>query len=139
MSHSIKESGASLDFGLLLIRVVFALLLFYGHGLEKLGVVFGGHDIQFGDPIGLGMTTSFYLAAFAEGICTLFLILGLFSRYATIILTINFLVILYYHISLAGDHFAILESRFMYAAVFAGLIFTGPGGFSLDAVLGKRK
>lgn len=130
-----KDWRYSKDIGLLIIRVVFGLVVFYGHGFEKLSVIFSGQEIQFADPIGLGPELSYYLAGFAEGICSLLLILGLFSRFASAILTVNFIVILILHGFIIGDGFNILELRFLYLSTFIGLTFTGPGRISLDYLL----
>lgn len=138
MNFLTKDYKAGRDFGLLVIRVVVALVLLYGHGAEKLSVIFSGQPIQFMDPIGLGANFSFYLAAFAEGICTIFLILGLFSRFASIILTINFIVIIILHGLIIGDGFNVLELRFLYLAAFFATIFTGPGRVSLDTLFYGR-
>lgn len=125
--------------GLLILRLVAALVLLYGHGWGKLVVIFSGQEIQFMDPIGIGPGLSFYLAGFAEGICALLLILGLFSRLATLILSINFLVIFIFHAFIAGDSFAVLELRFLYLFTFIALTLTGPGRISLDYLwLGKK-
>ena len=120
------------NIGLLILRVVFAFALIYGHGFGKLSVIFTGKEIQFMDPVGIGPNLSFYLAAFAEGICTLFLIAGLFTRYVAFILSINFVVIFSFHAFIAKDGFDILEPRLFYLFCFIALIFTGPGRISLD-------
>lgn len=129
----------SKDIGLFIIRVVFGLVLFYGHGFDKLSVIFSGQEIQFANPVGLGPELSFYLAAFAEGICSLLLILGLFSRFASVILTFNFIVILIFHAFIIGDGFKVLELRFLYLSTFLALIFTGPGKISLDHLFFNKK
>lgn len=131
-SFLLKENRASQDIGLLLLRIVAGLVLLYGHGFQKLTVIFTGQEIRFGDPLGIGMTSSFYLVAFAEGICALLLIFGLFSRAAALILTFNFLVILWVHL---GDEFKILELRFFYLASYTALALLGPGRISLDYLL----
>jgi len=126
--------------GLLILRLVAALVLLYGHGFEKLSVIFSGQEIQFMDPIGIGPSLSFYLAGFAEGICSILLILGLFSRIATLILSVNFLVIFIFHAFMAGDSFAVLELRFFYLFTFIALTLTGPGKISLDYLwFGREK
>ena len=127
-----NEYKTGKDIGLLILRVVFAFALIYGHGFGKLSVIFGGHEIQFLDPIGIGPTLSFYMAAFAEGICTLFLLAGLFTRFAAFILSINFIVIFSFHAFIAKDGFEVLEPRLFYLFCFVALIFTGPGRISLD-------
>lgn len=130
-----KDWRYSKDVGLLIIRVVFGVVLIYGHGFEKLSVIFTGQEIRFADPIGLGPELSYYLAGFAEGICAFLLIFGLFSRLASAILSLNFIVIVILHAFLVGDGFQVLELRFLYIAVFIALTFTGPGKISLDHLL----
>ena len=124
--------------GLLILRLVFGLVLIYGHGFEKMAVVLSGQEIQFMDPIGIGASTSYYMAAFAEGVCAILLILGLFSRIATLILSINFLVIFIFHAFMIGDGFDVLELRFFYLFSFIALTLTGPGKLSLDHLLFRR-
>ncbi len=127
------------DIGLLILRLVFGLVLLYGHGFEKLSVIFSGQEIQFMDPIGIGASTSFHLAAFAEGVCAILLILGLFSRIATLILTANFIVIFIFHAFMVHDGFNVLELRFLYLFAFIAFTFTGPGRYSLDYLLFRQK
>lgn len=127
------------DVGILLLRVLFGFVLIYGHGFEKLATIFSGAEIHFMNPIGIGADLSFYLAAFAEGICSLLLIFGLFTRYAAIILTINFLVIFSLHAFKFGDGFQTLEPRAMYLFAYIAFIFMGGGKFSLDYFFAKRK
>lgn len=134
----IREYSTARDMGLLILRLVFAIVLLYGHGYGKMSVILGGQEIQFMDPIGIGMVTSFYLAAFAEGICAILLIFGLFSRVASLILTINFMVIFIFHAYIIGDAFEILEMRYLYLFTFLALTLMGPGRFSLDYMLFSR-
>lgn len=131
-----KEFKQGNSFGLFILRFTAGLLLFFGHGFKKLSVIFSGSEIQFGDPIGLGPELSFYLVAFAEGICSLFLAAGFFTRISTLILIINFLVILNVH---AADGLAKLELGLFYFFSFATLFFTGAGKFSLDHLLFNKK
>lgn len=138
-SFLVKESKAASDTGLLLLRIVAGLVLLYGHGFEKLGVIFSGQPIQFMDPIGLGPKTSFFMAAFAEGICSILLVLGLFSRFASLVLSINFVVIFIFHAFIVGDGFQVLELRFLYLMTFVALTFLGPGRRSLDYLLFGRQ
>jgi putative oxidoreductase len=139
-NYLVKDSKGGSALGLFILRVTAGLVLLYGHGFDKLSTIFSGQEIKFMDPIGFGATTSFYLAAFAEGICAIFLVLGLFSRLASLILSINFLVVFIVHAYIIGDGFQILELRFFYLATFIALTLTGPGKISLDYLLfrGKR-
>lgn len=136
----VSESKSVKDFGLLIIRVVSGLVLLYGHGYSKMIKLFSGQEIKFGDPIGLGTELSFYLVVFAEGICAILLILGLFTRYAAIILTFNFCIIFLVHAVFNKDGFKHLELIYLYTSAFFALIFAGPGKYSLDyALFNKRK
>jgi putative oxidoreductase len=138
LNFFIRDGNKGHDTGLLILRLVFGLVLIYGHGFEKMVTIFSGQEIQFMDPIGIGAGTSFYMAAFAEGVCAILLILGLFSRIAALILSINFLVIFIFHAFIIGDGFAILELRFFYLFSFIALTFTGPGRWSLDYLFFHR-
>lgn len=124
------------DLGIFIFRVVFGLILLFGHGIGKLNVILTGQDIQFMDPIGLGKNLSFYLVVFAEVICALLLILGLFTRVSAAILTFTFLVVLMVHFN---DGFAVLELRLFYLFSYIALTITGGGKFSLDQILFNKK
>ena len=126
------------DIGTFIIRFIFGFLLIYGHGWDKLNVILSGQEIQFLDPIGIGMHLSFFLAMFAETICALLIIFGLCTRMAAIILSINFIVIFIFHALTFGDSFAVLEPRYFYLFAFVALIFTGGGKFSLDKMVFKN-
>lgn|SRR5699024_429827 len=134
-----KDYGKGNDYGLLILRIVAGLVLLYGHGFEKLTIILTGQEIQFMDPVGLGATLSFYLVAFAEGICAILLVLGLFTRWSALILSINFLVILLIHAFIMGDGFQVLEVRFFYLASYISLLLLGAGRISLDYLLFKPK
>lgn len=135
MNVLLRNFKSGNDIGLLILRLVFGLVLIYGHGFDKIATVIRWDEIQFMDPIGIGATLSFYLAAFAEGVCATLLIIGLFSRFAALVLSVNFIVIFIFHAFMVGDNFMILEPRFFYLFTFIALFFTGPGRFSLDYYL----
>ncbi|HZW65726.1 MAG TPA: DoxX family protein [Hanamia sp.] len=139
MTLTNNHSTAGKDIGLFILRIVFAFAIFYGHGFSKLSLIFGGQEIQFMDPIGIGAKLSFFLAAFAEGICAIFLLVGLFSRLASFILVLDFVVIVWFHAFVAKDGFNVLELRFLYLFCFIALLFTGPGRISLDQLLFSKK
>ena len=134
----LNESKTGKDMGLLVLRLAFGLVLIYGHGFEKLTTIFSGQEIQFMDPFGIGAKTSFYLAGFAEGICAIFLIIGLFGRIPALILTINFLAVFIFHAFIAADGFPVLELRFFNLWGFRALALTGPGKYSIDYLFLKR-
>jgi putative oxidoreductase len=118
------------DIGLLALRLGFAGAVIWRHGYPKIPALLGNPD-QFFDPIGIGGSASLALAAFAEVVCALAVALGWYSRWASLILTGNFVVIvLFLHqLQVPGDRG---ELALLYLIAFAGLFFTGPGRFSLD-------
>ena len=117
------------DVGLLILRVMLGLFMFYGHGMGKVGRLFGDDPISFADPFGLGPTASLALAAFAEGICSIFVVLGLWTRWALITLIITMSVAFTRHM---GDDFCQMEKALFYLFGFIALFFAGPGRYSLD-------
>ena len=105
------EWKAGKEIGILILRLAAGYFILYGHGFNKLEVIFTGQEIKFLDPIGLGTNLSFYLVAFAEGICALLIILGLYTRLAALVLAFNFIVILIVH---SADNFIDIEHIYLY-------------------------
>jgi len=126
----------SIDVVLFILRVGAAALILT-HGIPKLLMLFGGGEIQFLDPVGLGMEISLTLSVFAEVICAVLLILGLASRLAAIPLIINMGVA--YFIVHAQDPFQVKELALVYLLIFTTLLITGSGKYALDHYLLKRK
>lgn len=118
-----------------ILRVGGAALIL-AHGIPKLIKVFEG-DFSFADPIGLGTELSLILSAFAEGICGILLLLGLWTRLATIPLIINMAVaVLFAH---AGDPFGVKEKALLFLLIFIVLFFTGGSKYSLDKKIAARR
>lgn len=117
--------------GLLVLRLAFGGMLLT-HGWPKLQMILNGQAASFPDPLGIGPETALYLSTFAEFGCAILVMAGLLTRLATIPLIINFLVAaLVVH---AGQPFENMEKALMYGSAFAGLLFAGPGLYSLDAL-----
>ena len=131
-----KLNSTSLDaiwsshIAVFLLRV-FSSLFMLTHGFPKVMKVING-DMSFADPIGLGAGLSLVLSAFAEGICSLFVLLGWKTRLAAIPLIINMAVAVFF--AHAGDPFGDKEMALLYLLIFVVLFITGAGKYSLDRV-----
>ena len=117
------------DLGFLMMRLAAAFMLF--HGTPKL-LGFTERMEKFPDPIGIGTVPSLVLCVFAEFFCTVFIVLGLFTRVMLVPLLINMTVVIF--IVHAADPLAEKEMAFMYFFLYLGLFFTGPGKYSVDGI-----
>lgn len=125
------------DYGLLILRLVFGFSMIYGHGFGKLTRLFGTEEIRFADPFGLGPAASLALAVFAEVLCSLLIMLGLFTRAALIPLIITMATAFF--VAHFNDEFGQQEKVILFGFAFLSLFFTGPGRFSMDAQMQKNK
>lgn len=121
----------SIDTALLLLRVVFGSFMAYGHGYPKLMRLFGDDPIKFADPFGLGPTASLALAVFAEVFCSVLVIFGVFTRFATVPIIITMLVAAFY--ANADGGFKDKELALVYLTAFVTLTIAGAGWYSVDA------
>lgn len=115
----------------MLLRVFAAGFMIYGHGFGKVMNVLQG-NLQFLDPIGIGPEASLILAAFAEGICGLLVLIGCWTRLAALILSINMFVAIFLHHIPSGDGFGAIETPLLYLVAFIIIFLLGPGNFSVD-------
>ncbi len=128
------------DAGLLLLRLGTGLLLIANHGWSKLvsayGYVVQGKEWKFiegVEKLGFPMPAFFAVAAaLAEGIGSILLIIGLFTRYAALFIAITMGVAVYRHLTTDFRY----ELAAIYLLIAVALMLLPPGKFSLDA---KRK
>lgn len=125
-----ESKTAFQDISLLLARLAFGGSMLYGHGLRKVQRILTSGEVTFSDPIGLGPELSLYLAAFAECVCAGLIILGLFTRLATIPLIFTMLVVLVF-IQLRNS-FGDMEVPLLYLFGFLLILAFGAGHYSLD-------
>jgi putative oxidoreductase len=140
----VNDDSPAADMALLAMRIIVGLTLFDCSGAPKLfhlpALISSGTD-----PLGLGALApaSKIFAAFALGICTLLVVVGLTTRYAAFFTTI----------SLAGTFFVIDHSlstnlldpghnthpevTWLYMSAYFALLFTGPGRYSLDKIFSR--
>lgn len=126
---SSKINTAAADLALLVLRLVSAGAMLT-HGYPKLVNLLTVRPIKFADPIGLGEVSSYFLVVFAEFVCSILLILGLLTRFAALVLVINFSVIVF--VVQRNAAFSARELAVLFLAIFFALLLTGGGRYSLD-------
>ena len=131
--------GRYADVGLLIFRLGFGLGFIYYHGGVKLGE--SAEDwIQTGSAMQhFGITFGYYYwgaaAAIGETLGGLLLALGLFFRPAAAMLT-WIMITAFTDNSLTGGQ---TSHPFKNIWLFAGMIFIGPGKYSLDYLLARKR
>ena len=119
------RSGA---LALLFMRVAAALLLLQVHGLPKL-LHWHSEFQHIEDPFGLGATPTLALAVFAEVLCPILLILGVFARLACLpVIAVLLVALLFVH-----PQWSLEEGQFAWwmLILFTGLAIAGPGSYRL--------
>lgn len=131
---------ALVNIGLLVLRIGIGVIFIF-HGLPKL---MGGVETwtQIGSTmsmVGISFAPAFwgFMAAFAEAIGGIFIILGLLHRPVALMLVFTMIVAVLMHVT-AGDPFGIYSNALKGLVVFIALFITGPGKYSLDYMYLRR-
>jgi putative oxidoreductase len=82
------------------------------------------------DPLGSGGEAGWMLTIFSEFLCTVFVILGIFTRFTAIPPLVVMLVTAL--VMPVGTVWSTRETFLLYALPFFVLTFTGPGEYSVD-------
>lgn len=120
------------DVGLLFLRVSAALFLLWVHGLPKL-LHFSSELQRIEDPLHLGAQSTLCLAIFAEVLCPLLILVGIFVRLACVpILFLLAVAVFWVHPewSLEQGQFA-----WLLLILFSTLLLTGPGRLAVSSRL----
>jgi putative oxidoreductase len=131
---STAYSDGAFNFAMLVQRVATGLLLLIGHGLPKISG-FSQLSGTFYDPFRIGHRNSLILVILAELFCSMFLVLGLFTRIAAFIIVINLSVAVFiYH---QGQPLKNFELAAIYLTSVFSIMIIGPGRVSVDGMMGK--
>jgi len=122
------------DLGLLLVRLLAGGMMLT-HGLPKFDRLFGEGPVKFADPFGLGPEISLGMVLFAEVGCSLLVMAGFKTRWATLPLLFTMLMAAFY--AHAADPFGKKELSLLFFTLFLSILISGGGRFSVDGW--KRK
>lgn len=113
----------------LLVLRVGASAMMLTHGIPKIAKLFNS-PIEFPDPLGIGPMFSLILTLIGEVVAPILIIIGLKSRFASILSLITMLVAAF--VVHGNDSFAQKEKALLYALCFLTIFLAGPGKFSID-------
>lgn len=116
------------DIGLAVLRILPSAMLLT-HGVPKLQKLISG-NFEFGDPIGIGVAPSLFLAVIGEFVCPVLLLIGFKTRWVAIPPAITMAVAAF--IAHGDDPFANKEKALLYLVFFVAIALLGPGRFSVD-------
>jgi putative oxidoreductase len=116
-----------------LLRIGLGMLLM-PHGYDKL-VHFNSYSPGFMDLLGLGGAVSLAMVVFAEFFCSLFLMIGLFTRLTVVPILIEMAVVVFK--AHDGDVFGKGEMGALYLVGLLPILLCGPGKASVDGIMGK--
>jgi len=132
-SYLLKQNYIA-SIGLLLLRIAVGVMMIH-HGQEKLA-----DPQQFADTYVASLHLPFplffaYAAGLSELIGSWLLIFGVFAPLGALAITGTMAVAAYQHILTGGFNIYVLELVALYLGSSIALLLTGPGLFSLDALL----
>lgn len=130
---SASYSAGAFNTAILLMRIIFGILLMH-HGYGKL-IHFNETAQHMPSLFGMSGTMTTALVVFAEFFCSLFVILGLFTRLACIpvIIAMSYALIDSNHSDIFGQG----EMATLFLGAFFVLLIIGPGKISVDGMIGK--
>jgi putative oxidoreductase len=117
------------DLGLLAIRLLSGGMMLT-HGIPKFDRLFGEGPVKFADPFGLGPEISLGMVLFAEVGCSLLVMLGFKTRWATLPLIFTMLMASFY--AHGSDPFSDKELSLLFFTLFLSVLISGGGRYSVD-------
>ena len=124
------------DLGLLAIRLLSGGMMLT-HGIPKFDRLFGEGPVKFADPFGLGPEISLGMVLLAEVGCSLLVMLGFKTRWATLPLLFTMLMASFY--AHGSDPFSEKELSLLFFTSFLSILISGGGRYSLDGLMGKTR
>lgn len=131
---SIRYTASSFNIATFILRATLGFLMCLNHGGPKIAN-FAEMQLTFFDPFHIGSRWSLVLCIFAEVFASILLILGVFSRIAALILSLDMIVavFLFHHGQAVKDY----EEAIVFLSGFICVLLLGPGKLSVDGMTGK--
>jgi putative oxidoreductase len=139
LSEMDSARPASVDWGLLCLRVWFGLSLFLKHGWEK-PTNFMQMAQHFPNPLHVGPVPGLLFALTSDAICSILVLIGLGTRWAALWIFCNIFIAwsFVHHFQFFGRGADHGEAIVLYLGGFLALAIIGPGRLSLDWKLRSR-
>jgi len=134
LKNLFETRAMNIDWVALILRIIGGGFMLT-HGWPKFQKLLDG-NLQFADPIGLGVGPSLFLTVFAEFFCGLLILLGLGTRLASIPSFITMFVAAF--VVHGADPFKKKELALVYMLVYLALFLLGSGKFSIDNMIKKK-
>jgi len=117
------------DIGILILRIFPSLLLFIFHGVPKIQKP----HYSLVKKIGLPFPEIFtWLSITAETLFALFVIIGLWTRISAMVIVINFLFVLYFHLFVLKQSILEAEKPILFLIIYLTIALIGAGKISID-------
>ncbi len=137
MNYNNSNSSSILKDIILLAVRVFVGFAMLSHGFPKLQTLLEGGKIEFFDFMGMGPQISLILTVFAEFVCSILLILGLFTRISLGFLIFTMVIAAF--VVHGADPFEKREMSLVYLSVYLLLMVIGAGKVSVDHMIERRR
>ncbi|WP_175922822.1 DoxX family protein [Burkholderia latens] len=128
-------SSHATDLGLLFLRVSASVLLIVVHGLPKV-LHYASEAAAIEDPFHLGRTLSILFAIFAEVVCPVFMIVGVYPRLAALpVMTVTLVALVFVH-----PDWPLRDAQFawMLLILFGTIAIAGAGRYALPSIVHRR-
>ena len=140
MLDRLKQGISNPDVGILVLRVIVFGTLFMKHGTPKLfdfNTELHWEGAAYPNVFGLGSVGTLLIATFADGICSLLVVLGLATRWAALFAGSSLAVGwgMVHHFAFVGIEGRIAETISLYMVACLAIFLLGPGRYSLDAMI----
>jgi putative oxidoreductase len=129
---STRYSPAAFNIAIFLLRGSLAVLICLSHGVPKIAN-FSAWKNQFYDPFHISGAATLVLSIFAEVFAAMFVLLGLFTRLAALVLVIDLIFASFvYHYGRPLEQY---EDALIFLVGFLVILLVGPGKISVDGAV----